>query len=90
DDGLKGTTCESRRQNRESRRLKRLKNRMVLNYDDDDEGFSTDDKLSETDEEEYNSKIDQISHLHTKLLEDVIDDYKSISIVKSKFVEWKN
>nr|CAG8554086.1 6774_t:CDS:10 [Entrophospora candida] len=90
DDGLKGTACESRRQNRESRRLKRLKNRMVLNYDDDDEGFSTDDKLSETDEEEYNSKIDQISHLHTKLLEDVIDDYKSISIVKSKFVEWKN
>ena len=33
---------------------------------------------------------DQISYQHEKLLDDVIDDYKSISIVKSKFAEWKN
>src|SRR5437763_16735387 len=33
---------------------------------------------------------DQISYQHEKLLDDVIDDYKSISIVKPKFAEWEN
>jgi hypothetical protein len=33
--------------------------------------------------------IDEISYHRTNLLEDVAEDFKSISLVKSKFTSWK-
>ncbi|CAG8456080.1 9433_t:CDS:10 [Racocetra fulgida] len=82
------TTRQRRRQQRDKRRSKRLQRDM----EDEvkmEEGLSTDDELGEADDRDMATKIDEISYHKTKLFEDVIDDFKSIYLVKSKFDTWK-
>ncbi|GES75458.1 GCFC-domain-containing protein [Rhizophagus clarus] len=55
----------------------------------EEEGFSTDEELSKGDEKEIAKKIDEISYHHTNLFEDVTEEFKSIALVKSKFMSWK-
>jgi len=45
--------------------------------------------LSKSDEKEIAGKIDEISYHRTSLFEDVDEDFKSIALVKSKFMSWK-
>ncbi|RIA92826.1 nineteen complex-related protein 2-domain-containing protein [Glomus cerebriforme] len=76
-----------RRQQRDRRRLLRKNN--IPADELKEEGFSTDDELGKSDEIEIAGKIDEISYHRTNLFEDVIEDFKSIASVKSKFMSWK-
>ncbi|CAG8782424.1 1700_t:CDS:2, partial [Acaulospora morrowiae] len=78
---------QNRRQQRDRRRALRLQNRMKIT--DEEEGFSTDDELGEADMKEFLSKLDEISYYRTKLFENVVDEFKSMTLVKSKFDRWK-
>ncbi|CAG8830727.1 34561_t:CDS:2, partial [Racocetra persica] len=82
------TTRQRRRQQRDKRRSKRLQRDMEDKVKME-EGLSTDDELGEADGRDMATKIDEISYHKTKLFEDVIDDFKSIYLVKSKFDTWK-
>ncbi|CAG8799860.1 856_t:CDS:2, partial [Cetraspora pellucida] len=82
------TDRQRRRQQRDKRRSKRLQRDM----EDEakmEEGLSTDDELGGSAEKDIATKIDEISYHKTKLFEDVIDDFKFIYLVKSKFDTWK-
>ncbi|CAB4423137.1 unnamed protein product [Rhizophagus irregularis] len=84
---VSNTIRQQRGQQRDHRRSLRKNNTHVDKLEE--EGFSTDEELSISDEKEIAKEIDEISYHHTKLFEDVTDDFKSIELVKSKFISWK-
>ncbi|CAG8441783.1 1445_t:CDS:10 [Ambispora gerdemannii] len=75
-----------RQQVREIRKRTLVKNMSI----EEEEGLSTDDELLETEKNEILSKIGLISEQHTELFNDVREEFKSISLIKSKFEEWKS
>ncbi|CAG8448617.1 2100_t:CDS:10 [Ambispora leptoticha] len=78
-----------RQQLRENRIRTLVKNKGQADIAEE-EGLSTDDELEETEKNEILSKIGLISEQHTELFSDVRDEFKSISLIKSKFEEWKS
>ncbi|CAI2165371.1 13410_t:CDS:10 [Funneliformis geosporum] len=80
-------SCEQRQQRRHYRRQIRYSYRPE---EINEEGFSTDEELYDKEiEKEIYGKIDEISYKRTSLFDDVIEEFKSIALVKSKFVSWK-
>lgn len=84
------------RENKESReilrkmRTKSNKNRKIfLSELDDIEGCISNDEFDENDQKVYDSKKSEIIKKYNALFEDTNENFKSLSLIKKNFEEWK-
>ncbi|KAG9293655.1 hypothetical protein G9A89_018992 [Geosiphon pyriformis] len=85
--GTENLLRKTRQQQREFRRTNRVKN--LKREELLEEGLSTDDELEEADQIELSTKVEIIAQQYAKIFNDVDDEFRSISIVKSKFEAFK-